>query len=138
MILITTSATPSEIPSTPLMRGSSSWKNLVLGLNGQVTCVEANTGTTQWTTSLPKCGYGFVTVNMQCSQLFASTWGKLFILDPRTGTILHQDSLEGLGHHSILLASAQNPVPNHSSCTLIAETDVQRERASKSATTTGH
>ncbi|KAH3767879.1 hypothetical protein Pelo_241 [Pelomyxa schiedti] len=121
-----TTTTVAHSAHTSIMSDFSSGKSIVVGISGCVACIDAYTGTTQWTASLPMCGYGFVTVNFQQGKLFASCWGKIFILDPLNGNILFQDSLEGLGHHPILLASSSNPVPDHSACTVIYEFEIER------------
>ncbi|HLP01844.1 MAG TPA: PQQ-binding-like beta-propeller repeat protein [Opitutaceae bacterium] len=81
---------------------------LYLGTNAHVVAVDKATGSTLWRTKL-KGGFigntGFVTLLVQDDRVFAHAGGELFCLDQKTGAVLWNNGLEGLGYELASLAS---------------------------------
>jgi outer membrane protein assembly factor BamB len=77
---------------------------IVIGIAGTVVALDRSTGQELWRTSLE--GGDFTNVVLQDGDLFATTKGELFCLDPATGSIRWQNPLKGLGRGLVTIASA--------------------------------
>ena len=83
-------------------------KLLFVGTHGHVTAISKSNGRRVWSTSLPKTGYGVVSILPEDGQLHCACGGYVFALDPLTGEILWTNSLRGLGNGIVYLATMQN------------------------------
>jgi outer membrane protein assembly factor BamB len=77
---------------------------IVIGIAGTVVALDRSTGQELWRTNLK--GGDFTNVVLQDGDLFATTKGELFCLDPATGSIRWQNPLKGLGRGLVTIASA--------------------------------
>src|SRR5437870_11372459 len=75
-----------------------------VGINGTVLAIDRKTGATQWQANLK--GSDFVNVVLQNADLFASSRGRLYRLDPATGAIQGCNELAGLGWGIVTIAGA--------------------------------
>ena len=75
-----------------------------IGIAGTVVALDRSTGTEIWRCELK--GSDFVNVATQDGDLYATTKGELFSLDPATGNIRWQNPLKGLGRGLITIATA--------------------------------
>ena len=66
-----------------------------LGVKGSVVAVNSATGEAVWTTSLK--GAEFVNIVLDGDNLFATTRGEIFCLDPKAGGIRWHNPLKGYG-----------------------------------------
>jgi hypothetical protein len=78
--------------------------SIVIGIAGTVVALGRSTGQEVWRTNLK--GGDFTNVVLQDGDLFATTKGELFCLDPATGSIRWQNPLKGLGRGLVTIASA--------------------------------
>jgi outer membrane protein assembly factor BamB len=76
---------------------------IFIGIAGKVVALDRNTGSEIWRAELKG---DFVNVALQDGDLYATTKGELFCLDPATGTIRWQNPLKGLGRGLITIASS--------------------------------
>ena len=78
-------------------------KKLFLGIKGHVLCVDQATGREEWRTKLRSS----TITNVVCvgELLHAYAKGHLFALDPKTGDVLWENSLNGLGYGFCIIAS---------------------------------
>jgi outer membrane protein assembly factor BamB len=91
---------------------------IFVGTHGWIAALHKFTGAEVWRTSLPKAGWGIVTILHEDGVLYAAAGGHVFALDPATGTIAWHNALSGLGNGHLCLAtlrqapnSSEAPVP---------------------------
>jgi hypothetical protein len=87
-------------------------KIIYLGVKGSVVAIDSATGQAVWTTSLK--GAEFVNVVLDGPNLFATTRGEIFCLDPQGGGIRWHNPLKGYGLGLITIAGEgipQNATP---------------------------
>ena len=77
-------------------------KTIYLGVKGSVVAVNSATGQPVWSTALK--GTDFVNVVLDGSNLFATTRGEIFCLDPQGGGIRWHNPLKGYGLGLITIA----------------------------------
>jgi outer membrane protein assembly factor BamB len=75
---------------------------IYIGICGNVLAVDRATGVEIWRSNL-KSG-DFVNVVLQDEQLYATTQGELFRLDPATGHVMWHNPLKGLGLGVVTIA----------------------------------
>jgi len=78
-------------------------------LKGTVVAIDRATGETRWSTDLK--GSDFVNVTQQGSDLFAACRGRLYRLDPDSGSILWCNELPRLGYGIVTIAGGSQTVP---------------------------
>jgi hypothetical protein len=79
---------------------------IFLGVNGNVIALDRATGQEVWRSALK--GSGFVNVVLDQGELYATTQGEVFRLDPSSGGIHWNNRLPGMGRGLITVASAVN------------------------------
>ena len=87
-------------------------KIIYLGVKGSVVAIDSATGQAVWSTELK--GAEFVNVILDGNNLFATTRGEIFCLDPNGGGIRWHNPLKGYGLGLITIAGdgiPQNAVP---------------------------
>ncbi len=86
-----------------VIKPNLSMKKLFLGIKGHVLCVDQDTGREEWRTKLRSS----TITNVVCvgELLHAYSRGHLFALDPKTGDVLWENSLNGLGYGFCIIAS---------------------------------
>jgi outer membrane protein assembly factor BamB len=84
-------------------------KMIYLGVKGSVVAVNSTTGQLVWETSLK--GADFVNVIIDGNNLFATTRGEIFCLDPQGGGIRWHNPLKGYGLGLVTMA-ADGVAPN--------------------------
>ena len=87
---------------------------LYVGLKSHVAAVDKRDGRTLWKTQLKgglTSGESFVTVLVENGRVYAHTCGELFCLDARTGAILWNNGLPGLGYGIASLATESASAP---------------------------
>jgi outer membrane protein assembly factor BamB len=99
---------------------------LYIGINSCVLAIDRASGQEVWRTSLK--GSDFVNVVLDGSELFASSKGRLYCLDPATGAIRWENPLKGLGWGIVSIAG-----PAVSPLTAIARKRQQDEQAGSAA-----
>jgi hypothetical protein len=106
-------------------------KIIYLGVRGSAVAIDSATGQVIWSTPLK--GAEFVNVVLDGNNLFATTRGEIFCLDPEGGGIRWHNSLKGYGLGLITIAGEGIP----QNTTLGAE-KIRRdqEQASAAATST--
>jgi outer membrane protein assembly factor BamB len=78
--------------------------NLVfIGIAGTVVALDRSTGSEIWRSQL---GGDFVNVTLHDGDLYATTKGEIFCLDPAAGTVRWQNPLKGLGRGLVTIASS--------------------------------
>lgn len=82
---------------------------IFVGIKGSVAGIERSTGATTWTTHL--AGSDFVNVTVLDGELFASSRGRLYRLDPSTGDIEWCNELPGMGWGLMTIASGSQAAP---------------------------
>ena len=82
-------------------------KIIYLGVNGSVVAVDSSTGQIIWSTTLK--GSEFVNVVLDGDNLFATTRGEIFCLDPQGGGIRWHNKLKGYGLGLITIAGEGIP-----------------------------
>jgi len=82
-------------------------KIIYLGVKGSVVAIDSSTGQTIWSTSLK--GAEFVNVVLDGNNLFATTRGEIFCLDPQGGGIRWHNPLKGYGLGLITIAGEGIP-----------------------------
>jgi outer membrane protein assembly factor BamB len=102
---------------------------LFVGTYGWIAALNRFTGAEAWRTSLPRAGWGVVTLLHEEGVLYAAAGGHVYALDPATGAIAWHNALSGLGKGHLCLAtlgrspnSGEAPVPQ------IAEADDEAKR----------
>ncbi len=82
---------------------------LFVGAHGHVSCIDKETGTEVWRTSLPGSGYHFVNVLLEDGRVYAGSGGKLYCLCADNGEILWTNKMKGLGFGIFGFATVQSP-----------------------------
>src|SRR5580765_4765890 len=77
-------------------------KIIYLGVKGSVVAIDSATGQSVWATSLK--GAEFVNLVLDGNNLFATTRGEIFCLDPQGGGIRWHNPLKGYGLGLITIA----------------------------------
>src|SRR5204863_5976682 len=77
-------------------------KIIYLGVKGSVVAIDSATGQSIWSTSLK--GAEFVNVVLDGTNLFATTRGEIFCIDPQGGGIRWHNPLKGYGLGLITIA----------------------------------
>lgn len=77
-----------------------------IGIAGTVVALDRGTGVEVWRSQLKG---DFVNVALQDGDLYATTKGELFCLDPSTGHIRWQNPLKGLGRGLVTIATSGSP-----------------------------
>ena len=98
-----------------------------IGMRGHVVALDRRNGSEIWRTPLKSCN--FVNVALDGPDLFATTMGEMFCLDPATGRIRWNNPLRGMGYGLICIAGASSQAP-------IAEEYNRQQQASSAANTT--
>jgi outer membrane protein assembly factor BamB len=80
---------------------------LFIGVYNTVLALDTATGAEVWRAKLG--GTSFVNVHWDGEELFASTKGEVWRLDPRNGNSIWHNKLKGLGFGAVLLASDRAP-----------------------------
>lgn len=107
-------------------------KIIYLGIKGSVIAMNAATGEQLWTVHLKSSN--FVNVVLDGDNLYATTQGEIFCLDPQTGEGRWHNELKGFGWG--LISTAGEGI-NASPSLLLAELKRQQDqRSSSSAATT--
>ncbi len=75
---------------------------LIIGIRGTVLALDRATGQELWRTDLK--GISFVNVTQAGDQVFATTRGEIYCLNPLDGAILWHNPLKGLGQGLITIA----------------------------------
>ena len=78
---------------------------LFIGVKGTVVAVDRSSGDTLWSTRL-KGASSFVSVVVEDGAIFAATSGRLYCLDPGTGSVRWTNELPGLGYGLVCIAGA--------------------------------
>ena len=82
-------------------------KIIYLGVKGSVVAIDSATGQSIWSTSLK--GAEFVNVVLDGNNLFATTRGEIFCIDPQGGGIRWHNPLKGYGLGLITIAGEGIP-----------------------------
>jgi outer membrane protein assembly factor BamB len=77
---------------------------IFIGIAGTVVALDRSTGHEVWRSDLK--GSDFTNVVLQDGNLYATTKGELFCLDPASGSIRWQNPLKGLGRGLVTIATA--------------------------------
>ena len=80
---------------------------LFIGVKRFILALDERTGVEVWRTELHSGDY--VTVHWDGESLFASNAGEVWRLDPKTGAIIWNNELKGLGRGIVSLASSRRP-----------------------------
>lgn len=102
---------------------------IYLGIKGSVIAVDAATGTQLWTVHLT--GASFVNVVLDGDNLYATTNGEIFCLDPRTGEGRWHNQLKGFGWG--LVSVAGEGIGNSQSLLQAEEYNRQQQQQSGTA-----
>lgn len=100
---------------------------ILVGIHGSVVALERSTGMELWRTKLKSSD--FVNVVLDGDDIFATTKGEIFCLDPATGSIRWRNPLKGLGWG--LASMATGSLSWSAQATLLAEK--QRREAAAAA-----
>ena len=86
---------------------------LFIGINGIVLALDRATGQEVWRSKLK--GSQFVNVALDGGELYATTLGEIFRLDPETGHVRWNNKLSGLGRGLVTMATAasQQAITSH-------------------------
>ena len=106
-----------------------------IGIKTHVLAFERKSGTEVWRTPLPvkyKSSASLVNVVRDAEGLFATCAGEVFALDPRTGTVLWQEPLKGLGTGLITVAT---DLGGNTQLPVLVEGQHQAQAAAAGATT---
>ena len=77
---------------------------IFIGIKGAVAALDRTTGEAVWMTELK--GSDFVNLVIDDDQLYATTKGEIFCLDPLTGALRWHNRLSGLGWGLVTIATA--------------------------------
>ncbi len=99
-------------------------KMVLLGVKGYIVALERNTGMEMWRTALK--GGDFVNIVVRDDDIYASTKGEIFCLDPASGSIKWHNPLKGLG---LGLVSIGPGAPSEASQSAVMAEKRRRERA---------
>jgi len=105
-------------------------KIIYLGVRGSVVAIDSATGQIVWSTPLKAAE--FVNVVLDGDNLFATTRGEIFCLEPQGGGIRWHNKLKGYGLGLITIAGEGIP---QNAASLAEEQRRDEERASSTATT---
>lgn len=78
---------------------------LFVGIKDSVLAIDASTGAEIWRVTLKSGDY--TNVLFDGEWVFAANAGEVFCLDPRTGTLVWQNEMKGLGRGLVSLASSR-------------------------------
>ena len=77
--------------------------NLIfVGISGTVLALDKSRGTEVWRTKLS--GSEFVNVVIESDNIYATTKGEMFCLDPKSGGLRWKNPLKGLGYGLVTIA----------------------------------
>ncbi|HYM07481.1 MAG TPA: PQQ-binding-like beta-propeller repeat protein [Terriglobales bacterium] len=79
---------------------------LFIGIKGTALALDRATGQEVWRSKLK--GSSFVNVVLDSGELYATTEGEVFRLDPASGAICWNNRLPGLGHGLVTVAQSGN------------------------------
>ena len=99
---------------------------IFVGIKNSVVAIDARTGDEVWRAKL-RGMTSFVTVHWDGEFLVAATYGELFGLDWKDGTIVWHNKMKGLGLGMVTLASSR--APTSSSGATVAAAASYRARA---------
>jgi outer membrane protein assembly factor BamB len=102
-------------------------KKLYLGIKGHILCIDGKTGREQWRTKLRSST--ITNVVFDGDSLHAYSNGHLFALNPNTGDILWENSLDGLGYGFCII------VTEGSSSYIQSASAIQAQQAAAAAAT---
>ena len=108
-------------------------KIIYLGVRGSVVAIDSATGQSIWSTTLK--GAEFVNVVLDGDNLFATTRGEIFCLDPQGGSIRWHNPLKGYGLGLITIAGEGIPQNTTLGAEKIRRDQQQAAAASASAAT---
>ena len=80
--------------------------SVFIGIKGTVLALDRATGQEVWRSKLK--GSSFVNIILDGGELYATTQGEVFRLDPTSGAIRWNNPLPGLGHGLITVATSAN------------------------------
>jgi outer membrane protein assembly factor BamB len=80
-----------------------------VGLKGTVVAIDRTSGETRWSTELK--GSDFVNVSVVDGDLYAACRGRLYRLDPDSGTIQWRNDLPRLGWGVVTIAGGSQVAP---------------------------
>jgi hypothetical protein len=80
---------------------------LYAGTNGYALGLSSQNLNTQWSTSLPGCGYNVVSLESGEGVGYFASNGYVYRVDEKSGGVLQTNSLSGMGNHEVRLALAQ-------------------------------
>jgi outer membrane protein assembly factor BamB len=104
-----------------------------VGIKGTAIALEAATGTIIWETHLE--GSGFVHLVLDGENLYATTQGEVFCLNPLTGDPRWHNRLKGYGLGLASLVTSQSV--NTAGALLMAEEALRAEQAASASANTG-
>ncbi len=107
---------------------------LFVGTHGHVAAIEKRTGKTIWTASLPKTGWGVVSIVYEDDTLFCAGGGRVLALDPKNGYILWENPLKGLGSGLVYQTTAQSNDTQAAMAALAAAAAASQQAAGASGT----
>ncbi len=113
------------------MSESTEFKDIIyLGIAGKIVAIDTTDGTEIWRTKL-KVGGSLTNLSVEEDKIIAYSGGQLFGLERKSGKVLWQNGLTGLGYSSCILAS-----DNHSSGAPQARHQAQQAASASIAATT--
>jgi glucose dehydrogenase len=80
---------------------------LYIGVYNSVLAIDTRDGSEVWRAKLG--GMSFVNVHWDGEDLFATTKGELFRLDPKSGAVVWHNKLKGLGHGVVTMVTTRQP-----------------------------
>jgi outer membrane protein assembly factor BamB len=80
---------------------------LYIGIYDSVLALDTRDGTEVWRAKLG--GGSFVNVHWDGEELFTTTKGECFRLDPKTGAVIWNNKLKGLGHGVVTMVTTRQP-----------------------------
>jgi outer membrane protein assembly factor BamB len=107
-------------------------KIIYLGVKGSVVAINSATGQPVWTTQLK--GVEFVNVVLDGNNLFATTRGEIFCLEPQSGGIRWHNPLKGYGLGLITIAG--EGIPQNAAAPSAEKRRRDQEQASAAASST--
>ena len=97
---------------------------IFVGIRSSVIALDERSGTEVWRTKLK--GSDFVSVLWDGESLLAANGGEVFRLEPKSGALIWQNPLKGLGRGVVSLASTR--APNAMTATDFAQMKKKREQ----------
>jgi outer membrane protein assembly factor BamB len=104
---------------------------LYIGVYNSVLALDTRDGTEVWRAKIG--GMSFVNVLWDGEELYASSKGECFRLDPKTGDVLWHNRLKGLGHGVITMVTTR--LANSDGNRAAANQVVQAQKAATHAAT---